>query len=313
MIKNYFKIAFRNLLKNKGYSFINISGLATGMAVAILIGLWMWDELTYNKYHKNYDRLAQVWQHNIYNGNIGSQISNPYLMAEEIRNNFGSDFKYVLQSSWNFTHVVAFGEKKFNKDGSYFEPEVIDMLSLHLLKGTNQALKEPYSILLSESMAKSFFGEADPMNQLLRIDNKTDVKVTGVYEDLPYNSRFREMHYILPWELYLITNEWIKKMQNPWGSNFTQTFAQIAENADMEKVSAKIINVKLNKMTDEGDRKYKPQVFLHPMSKWHLYSEFKNGKNIGGRIEFVWLFGIIGIFGCGIRSRLEFPSPVLPG
>jgi ABC-type antimicrobial peptide transport system permease subunit len=85
-------------------------------------------------------------------------------------------------------------------------------------------------------------------------------------------------------------------MENPWGSNFTQTFAQIADNADMEKVSAKIVNVKFNKLKDEEDRKYKPEVFLHPMSKWHLYSDFKNGKNIGGRIEFVWLFGIIGVF-----------------
>ncbi|HEV8513347.1 MAG TPA: FtsX-like permease family protein, partial [Cyclobacteriaceae bacterium] len=119
---------------------------------------------------------------------------------------------------------------------------------------------------------------------------------TGVYEDLPYNSTFRNMGYIVPWELYLITYKWIRKMENPWGSNFTQTFAQIADNADMEKVSAKIVNVKFNKLKDEEDRKYKPEVFLHPMSKWHLYSDFKNGKNIGGRIEFVWLFGIIGVF-----------------
>ena len=296
MIKSYFKIALRNLLKNKGYSFINIAGLATGMAVALLIGLWIWDELTYNKYHQNYDRIAQVWQHNIYNGNIGSQVSNPYLMAEEIRNNFGSDFKYVLQASWNFTHILTYGDKKFNKEGSYFEPAVTEMLSLKMVKGARDGLKEPYSILLSESVAKAYFGDADPMNQLLRMDNKVDVKVTGVFEDLPYNSTFRNVGYLLPWELYLITNEWIKKMQNPWGSNFTQTFVQIADQADMEKVSAKIVNVKFNKLKDEDDRKYKPEVFLHPMSKWHLYSEFKNGKNIGGRIEFVWLFGIIGVF-----------------
>ncbi len=296
MIKNYFKIAFRNLLKNKGYSFINIAGLATGMAVALLIGLWIWDEMTYNKYHKNYDRIAQVWQHNIYNGTRGSQVSNPAAMGEEIRNNFGSDFKYVLQASWNFSHIITLGEKKFNKTGYYFEPEVTDMLSLKMLKGKSDGLKDPYSILLSETTAKAYFGESDPMNQILRINNKYDVKVTGVFEDLPYNTFFRNMNYLLPWELYLISNPWIKKMENPWGSNFTQTFAQIADNADMEKVSAKIINVKFNKLKDEEDRKYKPEVFLHPMSKWHLYSEFKNGKNVGGRIEFVWLFGIIGVF-----------------
>ncbi len=296
MLKSYFIIAFRNLYKNKGYSFINIAGLATGMAVALLIGLWISDELNYNKYHQNYDRIAQVWQHNIYNGNRGSQVSNPYLMAEEIRNNFGSDFTYVLQSSWNSTHILTVGEKKFNKAGSYFEPAVTEMLSLKMLKGTRDGLKDPYSILLSETTAKAYFGDVDPMGQLMRIDNKTDVKVTGVYEDLPYNSRFRDVNYLLPWELYIIVNPWIKKMENPWGSNFTQTFAQIAPNADMEKVSAKIVNVKFNKLTDDGERKYKPEVFLHPMSKWRLYSEFKNGENTGGRIEFVWLFGIIGVF-----------------
>src|SRR6478736_6768613 len=296
MIKNYFKIALRNLLKNPGYSFINIAGLAIGMAVALLIGLWIWDELSFDKYHKNYDRIAQVWQHNVYNGTKESQVSNPYLMAEEIRNNFGGDFKYVLQASWNFTRILTHGEMKFAKQGYYFEPAVTEMLSLKMLKGTRDCLKDPYSIALSASVAQTYFGDTDPMGQTLRVENEVDVKVTGVYEDLPYNSTFRTMGYILPWELYLITNKWIRKMDDAWDSNFTQTFAQVADNADMEKVSAKIVNVKFNKLKNEDDKKYKPEVFLHPMSKWHLYSDFKNGKNIGGRIEFVWLFGIIGVF-----------------
>jgi putative ABC transport system permease protein len=296
MYKNYFKIAFRNLIKQKVYSFINITGLATGMAVAILIGLWIWDEISYDRYHQNYDRIAQVWQHNIYNGNIASQIANPYLMAEEIRNTFGSDFKYVLQASWNNTQIVAVGEKKFNKDGYYFEPQVTEMLSLKMLKGTRDGLKDPYSILLSASTAKAYFGDADPMNQLMRINNKHDVRVTGVYEDLPHNTFFRNMNYLLPWDLYLISNEWIKKIEDPWGSNFTQTFAQLAEQSDMESVSAKIKDVKLNKIKSEEERKHKPAVFLLPMSDWHLRSEFKNGVNVGGRIELVWLFGIVGVF-----------------
>ncbi len=296
MLKNYFKIAFRNLIKQKGYSFINIAGLATGMAVAILIGLWIWDGMTYNTYHPNYNKIAQVWQHNVYNGQKESQVSNPYVMGEEIRNKYGSDFKYVLQATWNFTRILTVGEKKFNKNGYYFEPEVTEMLSLKMLKGTRDGLKDPYSILLSESLAKTYFGDTDPMNQVMRIDNKYDVKVTGVYEDLPYNTFFRNMNYILPWQLYLISNEWIKKMENPWGSNFTQTFVQIADNADMETVSQKIRDVKLNQLKDEGDRKYKPEVFLHPMNKWYLYSEFQNGINTGGRIEQVWLFGTIGVF-----------------
>lgn len=297
MFRNYFKIAFRNLIKTKGYTFINIAGLATGMAVAMLIGLWIWDELTFNRYHKNYERLAQVWQNNIYNGVKQSQIANPYVMAEEIRNNFGSDFKYVIQSTWNFGRILTVGDKNFNHSGMYWEPEVIDMFSIKLLRGDPElALKEPYSIVLSESVAKAFFGDTNPMGQTMRINNKTDVKVTGVYEDLPHSSHFREMSFMMPWSLYLIETEWIKTMDDPWDSNFTQTWAQIADNADFEKVSAKIINVKYNKLQGDDNRKYKPEVFLHPMSKWHLYSEFKEGKNVGGRIEFVWMFGIIGVF-----------------
>jgi putative ABC transport system permease protein len=297
MLRNYFKIAFRNLTKNTGYTFINVAGLATGMAVAILIGLWIWDELTYNRYHKNYDRIAQVWQHNIYNGVKQSQMSNPAVMAEEIRNNFSSDFKYVIQSTWNFGRILTVGEKKFNKNGMYWEPEVIDMLSIKLLRGDPAtALKDPYSILLSESVAKTFFGDANPIGQTMRISNKNDVKVTGVYEDLPHSSTFREMSFIAPWSLYIIENDWIRNMEDPWDSNFSQTWAQLADNADFDQVSAKIVNVKYNKVASDNERNYKPEVFLHPMSKWHLYSEFKEGKNVGGRIEFVWMFGIIGVF-----------------
>ncbi len=295
MIINYFKIAWRNLIKSKGYSAINIGGLALGMAVAIMIGLWIWDELSFDKYHKNYDRIAQVMQHQNFNGEIGTQTANPYLMASEIRNKYGSDFKFVLQSSWNFQHTLALGEKKLLKSGSFFEPQVTEMLSLKMLKGSKDGLKDPYSIILSESLAKAFFGDEDPINQTLKLDNKADVKVTGVYEDIPYNSSFRDLTYILPWELYLIREPWIKKMETPWGSNFTQTYAQIADNANMDIVSAKISKVKYNAL-DAEERRYNPVVFLQPMSKWHLHNDFKNGVNAGGRIQYVWLFGIIGFF-----------------
>jgi hypothetical protein len=295
MVKSYFTIAWRNLIKNKGYSAINIGGLAVGMAVAILIGLWIWDELSYNKYHKNYDRIVRVMQNQNFNGEIGTQVSNPYVLAAEIRNKYGSDFKYVLQSSWNNQHTLTYGEKKLLKNGSYFEPEVAEMLSLKMIKGSRNGLKEPYSILLSSSVAEAYFGTEDPMNKILKLDNAVDVKVTGVYEDLPFNTSFRELTYILPWELYIIRETWIKKMENPWGSNFTQTFAQLADKADLENTSAKIRDVKLNALAAD-ERRFKPAMFLHPMSKWHLYGDFKNGINIGGRIQYVWLFGIIGLF-----------------
>ena len=295
MIRNYFKIAWRNILINKSSSIINIGGLSVGMAVTMLIGLWIYSELSFDKNYENYDRIAQVWQHNNYNGNIGSQVSNPAAMAGAIRDDFGSDFKYVLQSSWTNDHAISYGEKVFFKTGNYFEPEVTEMLTLKMLKGNRDGLKEMHSILLSESVATVFFGSEDPIGKTVRLNNKVDLNVTGVYEDLPETSSFNSQEIILPWNLYLSQNSWIKEMENPWGSNFTQTFVQLEDHAIFDEVSKKIENVKFDRVEEEG-KKYNPEVFLHPMSKWHLYSNFENGINKGGRIDNVWLFALIGVF-----------------
>jgi putative ABC transport system permease protein len=295
MYRSYFKIAWRNLIKNRIYSFINIGGLAVGMGVAILIALWVLDELNYDRYHANYDRIAQVMQHQTFNGEIGTQEANPAQMAEEIRHVYGSDFKFVLQASWNNHHTLTYGDKMFLKPGSYFEPEVAEMLSLKMLHGTRDGLKEMNTALLAESVAKTYFGDEDPIGKILRVDDSFDVKVTGVYEDIPHNCSFSDLQIIMPWSLYLSQNTWIAQMEEPWDSNYTRTFAMIADHTDMEALSKKIKDVKLNKLPAD-DRRNNPVVFLHPMSKWHLYSDFRNGVNIGGRISNVWLFGIIGGF-----------------
>ncbi len=295
MIKNYFKIAWRNLVKSKGYSAINIGGLAVGMAVALLIGLWVHDELTFDQYHKNYARIAQVMQHANFNGTVQSQTSNPGVMGPELRTKYGSDFKYVVQASWPGSHLLSVGDKHLTQDGIYFEPDGPEMLTLNMLEGTRAGLTDPHSIMLSASAAESMFGKEDPMNKTITLDRHFEVKVTGVYEDLPDNTSFRNLKIIMPWELWYIQNPWGKNMNNPWGSNFSQTFVQIADQASMEEVSAKIKNVKLDNV-NEGAKKYQWVVFLHPMQKWNLYSEFKNGVNTGGNIRNVRLFGIIGVF-----------------
>lgn len=295
MIRNYFKIAWRNLMKSKGYSAINIGGLAVGMAVAMMIGLWVYDELTFNKYHANYDRITQVMQHASFNGRIGTQVANPAIMGPEIRTKYGNDFKYVVQTSWNGTQLLSVGDKHIKSEGIYMEPDGPAMLTLKMIKGSISGLKDPYSILLSESVASTVFGNDDPINKTIKLNRTHDVKVTGVYEDLPDNTTFRDLKVIMPWELWLIDNPWVKRMNDPWDSNFSQTFAQLADNADLEKVSAKIKNVKLDNIGKEA-RRYKWAVFLQPMSKWNLYNEFKDGKNSGGNIQYVWLFSIIGMF-----------------
>src|SRR5450432_1876361 len=120
MIKNYFKIAWRNLFRNRVSSFINITGLSVGMAVAMLIGLWIWDELSFDKNFKNYDRIAQVRQNNTMNGEIGTGVNVPWPMGSELRKTFGSDYKYITMASWNGNHILTYGDKKLTKGGTYF-------------------------------------------------------------------------------------------------------------------------------------------------------------------------------------------------
>jgi putative ABC transport system permease protein len=275
-------------------AFINIAGLAAGMTVAILIGLWMYDELTFNQSHKNYDRIAQVMQNQTFNGEVQTWYSEARQLGPELRNTYGSNFKYVVMTSWTGDHLLSFGEKKFTKSGNFMEPDAPDMLSLKMRKGLSTALKDPGSVLLSESVAKTFFGEEDPMNKIMKLDNNLDVKVAGVYDDLPNNSSFSNLSFIAPWEL-MVKSSNLEARNVGWGNSWFQVFVQIADHADMAKVSAKIKNAKLDR-TDKDDARFKPVIFLQPMNRWNLYSEFKNGVNIGGRIQYVWLFGSIGVF-----------------
>ena len=294
MLKNYLKIAWRNLIKNKASSFINVGGLAVGMTVAMLIGLWIWDELSFDKYHQNYDQVAIVMQHEVFNGNINTGAPIPLPLDAELRKNYGSDFKHLALSSWTNSHILNVDDKKISYKGNFMGSEAPEILSLRMLHGSRGGLKDPSSILISQSVAKALFGDVDPMNKVIRLDNKEGFKVSGVYEDLPRNTTLHDVAFIGPWEYYIHApgNE---RSPTDWGDNSLLMYVQIADHADMAKVSAKIKTIKLDKLERE-DKKFNPLLFLQPMSKWHLYSEFKNGVNTGGAIQYVWLFGIIGIF-----------------
>src|ERR1700712_3630349 len=295
MIKNYLMVAWRNLIKNKAQSAINIVGLSVGMAVAMIIGLWIWDELSYEKSNPNYEKIAQVMQHNTINGEIGTWMSIPQPLGAELRKSYGSDFKYVIMSSWSETHFLTVGDKKITKEGNFMEPLGPTLLNLHMLRSNLDGLKETYSMMISASMAKALFGDADPMDQTIRMDNKLDAKVTGVYADIPRNSRFSNVSFVSPWNLKIVKDPYMIENANNWGNNSFQIYVQIADNANMEAVSKKIKDAKLRNVPKE-DRRYNPQLFLQSMNDWHLRAEFKNGKNTGGREQYVWLFGIIGSF-----------------
>lgn len=296
MLSNYFKVAWRSLVKNKGYSFINIAGLATGMAVAMLIGLWVYDELSFDKYHQNYNQIAQVMYRETVNGKVVTGGFTPIALGEELRRSYSGDFSRVVLSSWSREHILAYGDKKVTRLGNYLEPQAPEMLALDMVRGSQAGLNEPASILLAESVAQALFGSSNPMGKIIKIDNKLNVSVTGIYKDLPYNTQFRDMLFIAPWALYVSSEPWIKSAQDKadWTDHSWQTLVQLAPNTDLNAVSAKIRNVKLTH--DPTSASFKPEVFLHPMSQWHLYSEWDEIGQAGGRIQYVWLFGIIGSF-----------------
>lgn len=294
MLRNYLKIALRNLLKNKVYSFINIGGLAIGMAVVMLIGLWVYDELSYDKYHQNYGKIARVMQSGTFNGEFGAGGFLPLPLGTELKNTYAADFKHVVFSSWTGEHILAYEENKFTKTGNFLSPEAPEMFTLKMLKGTRDGLKDPASILLSESVASTLFGDADPMGRIVKIDNSQDVKVTGVFEDLPRNSDFANLTFIAPWDLYVSTRGWVKNGLTQWDNNSWEILAQISDNSDFEKVSAKIKNIIVKHKPEAAQ--FHTAVFLHPMSQWHLYTGWDKSGNLEGKIQYVWLFGVIGVF-----------------
>jgi putative ABC transport system permease protein len=287
MFTNHLKIGWRNLIKNKLSSSINILGLATGMAVVLLAGLWIWDETSYNTYFRNHSRLAQVMLNQADKGETytGSTVAMP--VGNALRSKYGQDFKYIALASWGNDYILAAGDKKLARKGMWVQPDFAQMFTLTMVRGSHYALKDPSSVLLSQSLAKAIFSESDPLNKIVRVGNKFDLKVAGVYEDLPLNTSFYNIQLLLPWEH---EENWLNK-QKDWDNHCGQLFVQLNGQADFDKTTEKIKQVPILFI-----KKIKEEIMLHPVDKLHLYTEFKNGKPVGGRIEFVWLFGIIGAF-----------------
>ena len=291
MYRHNFLISWRTLKKNKGFSLINIGGLALGMTVAILLGLWVWNELSYNRWHKHYDHIGRVMQNQEFNGEINTWADQPKQIGPELRETYGSHFEHVSMASWIYDHTLTYDGENLTKEGIFMEESAPEMLTLDMLEGDRKGLTDPYSILLSASTARAIFGTENPVGKILKLDYKEDVRVSGVYEDIPHNSTFGRVAFFCSWELFL---KGIKPDIH-WGNNWFQAFAQIREGESFAEVSVAIKDAKLNRI--EADHaKYNPQIFLHPMSQWHLYDRFEGGVVVGGKIKYVWLFGMIGLF-----------------
>lgn len=297
MLKHNFKIGYRNLLRRKGHAFINVSGLAIGIAVAMLIGLWIYDELTINKSHHNYADIAQVMQHQIRNGDRKTQEAIPMPLGPELQNKYGSDFEYVVMSSWPWNSILSYEKNNLSMTGRFMDVDAPYLLSLKMLMGSRDGLSEYASVLISENTATSLFGNENPMNKVIKINNNLNVAIKGVYEDLPSSSHFKNLSFIASWELHITTTEWlINARKNPqWDNNSFNLYVQVADNTDLHNVSNKIRRVKYDNL-NEGQKALDTEVFLHLMKDWHLRSSWKNGIQNGGLILYVWLFGIIGGF-----------------
>ncbi|MDP4216036.1 MAG: ABC transporter permease [Bacteroidota bacterium] len=291
MLRNYLKIALRNLSRNKIYGVINVTGLAVGMAVSLLIGLWIWDELSWNHYHERYPRLAQVRDIQDWNGHSISVGAVDVPVKQELLTRFPGDFKRLaLFSATEDNHILTVGDKKIERTVLYSEPEFPDMLSLHMQEGRIDALKDPASTIIASSLAHDLFGHNDPMGRIIRIDT-VDMRVAGLFEDLPSNSTMADVGMMLPWAKYLDTHVWVKNTQTEWGRHYVRLMAEVRDGADFDKINAKIRDLPKDhvKLGHEG-------LLLNPLDRSHLYNEFKDGHMAGGRIQFVWLFGIIGGF-----------------
>lgn len=291
-------VAWRNLFRNKASSFINIGGLTVGMSVALLIALWIGDEVSFNSYHRDYGRIARIMQTQTFNGKKMTRDYVPFPIGKALQAKFGNDFKYVVMSSWDNDHILATPDKRLTVKGIYMDKDAPAMFTLSMLKGSAAGLTDPHSIILTAAIAKAIFGDKDPIGKSLRIDSKLDVKVTGVYEDLPENTEFHSLGFIAPWDLFATTETWITRARDEaqWDNFSFHCYVELAPNADIRNIDQKIRDL-ITANYGPQDAGLRSAVFLHPMKDWHLYSHWDDsGRQNGGLIEYVRLFSWIGFF-----------------
>lgn len=291
MLKNYFLVAIRNLLKHKIYSWINIAGLSIGICCSILILLWVFDEISFDTFHTKSKRLYQVWVQAEYDGKINSWTSVP-LPTYEAMKTANSHIKNSVVADWGGDHLLAVNENPVIKRGFYVSEEYLDMFDFPLLKGNAEnVLDEPSSIVITASTAKALFGDEDPINQVVRVDNASDLKVTGILEDIPQNSSF-QFDFLLTWKFREQINPWVIENKDNWGNYSFQVFVELTDEIHEAEVEDNIRNM----LVEHGETEIKSEFFLHPLLRWRLHSNFENGVEKGGMSDYVQLFTIIAIF-----------------
>ena len=289
MLKNYFTIAWRHLRKNKVYSAINIIGLATGMAIALLIGLWIADEISYDNYAPGHRRLAVAM--------INASTKDSYFTGDVVSMATGQAFR--SQCSELFSHTAltdfsnsdrlfSYGERTVSATALWAQQELPVMFGFRFLQGNAASAKDPSTVLIAQSLATALFGKTDPIGQTVKADDRLGFQVGGVYEDLPFNSTFHEVQVIMPW--YNKDNAYLNS-NTDWEDHNGHLYVELAPG-----ITAAQATDRVHLLPTPHIHTFREEAMIYPLDKAHLYNEFTKGFPSGGRIRFVWLFGIIGSF-----------------
>jgi putative ABC transport system permease protein len=295
MLNNYFIVAVRNLLRQKGYSLINILGLALGISAAMFIFIWVSDEVSMNRFHENVDRIYRVEQNQDYNGDIYHVNVTPFPSGEGWKKEI-PEIEATVRTAYTGALLTKYGEKIFYESGIIpVDSTVFQVFTFPLLKGDpNTALKEPYSMVLTTEMALKYFGDEDPMGKIIVVDNKYNFKITGVLKKLPVNNSMR-FGFLVPFDFTKITGSYV----DHWGSNNITTFAMLYKEAVPGPVDAKLTESVKNHINFGGSQtdrdNYRTKFMLAPLKKMYLHEYFGFGHP-PGRIQRVIIFSIIGIF-----------------
>jgi len=293
MFKNYFKTAWRNIVRGSGYSALNIFGLATGMAVVLVIGLWVQNQYAYDKFLPEYKQLYQVKRHFYGNGDTLTYGGTSLKLADVLRNKI-PEIEAVAETDGGGSHGLMVGNKKLYMTGNHVAGNFLTMFQFTLLEGeAKNVLSDPNSIILTESTANALFGKEDPINKTVRYDNKTDLKVTGVLADVPSNSTLK-FDFLIPFS-YLEANDNFVKLARSKGFGWTNfmTFVKLKPGISYAQVAAKIRDIQ--KVEKDNSMAMQTNIILDPLEDWHLYDNYDNGKPVAGFIEYVHIFSIIGI------------------
>ncbi|MFD1145215.1 ABC transporter permease [Larkinella insperata] len=292
MFQNYLKIAWRSLRKNRGFSFINILGLAVGMAVATLIGLWVWDELTFDRFYENEANLYRIMQNRTANGATTTQANAALPLRDVLRTEMPEIKRVVesLPSRMQSETALQVGERKVLRKAQNVGEEFLAMFRLPMRSGDwKSALRDPNSVVLTEETARALFDEADPVGKTVRLDNQFDLKVSGVLKKLPANTAW-DFDFLVPFRHLELNLPWVQTARTDWNNNLIDYLVELHPNASRAAVDAKLKGI---------IKRHNPEsifeAFLHPVAQWHLYGEFQNGHNTGGFIRYVRLFGFVGL------------------